>query len=107
MRQKVLWPALAVVLLAAGCGGTTHRALPVVSITERDFHITAPHVFPTGEVRIVLPNKGPVSHELLTIHAARGRLPLRADGFTIDEARVHRRLPRPLRAGGPAARRTP
>jgi uncharacterized cupredoxin-like copper-binding protein len=104
MRHKVIWPALAVVLLAAGCGGTTHRALPVVSITERDFHIAAPHVFPTGEVRIVLTNKGPVSHELLIIHAARGRLPLRADGFTIDEALVHRRLVGSFEPAGPSTR---
>ena len=104
MRHKFIWPALAVGLLAAGCGGTKHRALPVVSISERDFHITVPHVVPAGEVRIVLKNKGPVSHELLIIHAAQGRLPRRADGFTIDENLVHSRLVGSFEPEGPSTR---
>jgi Sulfocyanin (SoxE) domain len=93
MRHKVTWPALAAgVLVAAGCGGTAHRALPVVSITERDFHIRAPHEVPSGDVNVVLKNLGPVSHELLIIHAGRNPLPLRVDGFTIDENAVESRL---------------
>jgi uncharacterized cupredoxin-like copper-binding protein len=92
MRHKVIWPALAVVLSAAGCGGTTHRALPVVSITERDFHIAAPHEVRAGDVTVVLKNLGPVSHELLIVHAGQNPLPRRVDGFTIDENALQHRL---------------
>jgi len=56
-------------LFGAGCGGSSHRALPVAPITERDFAIRVQHVVPAGEVRLVLTNKGPVSQELLVVHA--------------------------------------
>jgi Sulfocyanin (SoxE) domain len=78
-------------VLVTGCGGA-HRAVPVVSVTERDFTIRAPRVFPRGDLRLVLRNEGPVSHELLIVRASRNRLPLRADGFTIDEDSLHQRL---------------
>jgi len=93
-----------VLLAAAGCGGTSHRALPIVSITERDFHIALPQVVPAGDVRIVLRNKGPVSHELLIIHAVHGRLPRRVDGFTIDEDAIQRQLVGHFEAAGPSTR---
>jgi uncharacterized cupredoxin-like copper-binding protein len=96
--------AAPVLLAVAGCGGTSHRVLPVVSITERDFHISAPHVVPAGEVRVVLTNKGPVSHELLIFHATHGALPRRPDGFTIDEDALHRRLVGEIGAAGPGVR---
>jgi uncharacterized cupredoxin-like copper-binding protein len=105
MRHKVIWPALAaVVLVAAGCGGTTHRALPVVSITERDFHIRAPHEVPSGDVTVVLKNLGPVSHELLIVHADKNPLPLRVDGFTIDENAVEPRLVAAIEPAGTGTR---
>jgi uncharacterized cupredoxin-like copper-binding protein len=104
MRHNLIWPALAVVLLAAGCGGGHRRALPVVSITERDFHISVPHVVPAGDVRIVLTNKGPVTHELIMVHAARGRLPRRADGFTINEELLQHRLVGAFERAGPGTR---
>jgi uncharacterized cupredoxin-like copper-binding protein len=104
MRHTVIWAALAVVLLAAGCGGGSHRALPVVSITERDFHITVAPVVPAGDVRLVLTNKGPVTHELIIVHAARGRLPRRADGFTIDEDALAPRLVGAFERDGPSTR---
>ena len=96
--------AAPVLLAVAGCGGTSHRALPVLSITERDFHITAPHVVPAGAVRLVLTNKGPVSHELLIVHAMHGALPIRPDGFTIDEDVLQRRLVFAIGAAGPGVR---
>jgi uncharacterized cupredoxin-like copper-binding protein len=96
MRQKLAFAASAacvalIGLLAAGCGGA-HRAVPVVTVTERDFKIRAPHVLPAGDLRIVVRNRGPVSHELLIVRATGERLPTRADGFTIDEDALHRRL---------------
>jgi hypothetical protein len=103
MRRKLIWIG-ALVLLAAGCGGAAHRALPVVSITERDFHIAMPHLVPAGDVRIALTNKGPVSHELLIIHATSQGLPRRADGYTVDENAIQRRLVGHFEAAGPGTR---
>ena len=97
--------AAPVLLVAtAGCGGSAHRVLPRVPITERDFSIHVQHVVPAGTVRIVVKNKGPVDHELLIVRAARGGLPRRADGFTIDEDAVQRRLVGSLEPAGPSTR---
>ena len=104
MRHNVIWPALAVVLLAAGCGGGSHRALPVVSITERDFHITAPRQVPAGDVHVVLENEGPVSHALLIVRATLGRLPLNADGFTINDHALQSRVVAYIEPAGPGRR---
>jgi uncharacterized cupredoxin-like copper-binding protein len=105
MQRTSIWAAaVAVGLLASGCGGGSHRSLPVVSITERDFHISVPHVVPAGDVRVVLTNKGPVSHELLIFHAAHGALPTRPDGFTIDEDAIESRLVGEIGAAGPGVR---
>jgi uncharacterized cupredoxin-like copper-binding protein len=96
--------AAPVLLAVAGCGGAARRVLPVLSITERDFHISAPQQVPAGDVHLVLENKGPVSHELLIIRAAHNRLPLNADGFTIDEDALHRRLVVYIGRAGPGVR---
>jgi uncharacterized cupredoxin-like copper-binding protein len=93
----------AVGLLASGCGSGSHRALPVLSITERDFRITVTPTVPAGVVPVTLHNEGPVSHELLIIRA-HGALPLRADGFTIDEDALHKRLVILLEPMGPSTR---
>jgi uncharacterized cupredoxin-like copper-binding protein len=106
MRRVWIPAALtAFVLLAvAGCGGASHRVLPMLSITERDFHLSVPHQVPAGELRLVLNNKGPVSHELLIIHALHNRLPLNPDGFTIDEDALHHRLAVLIEPAGPGTR---
>ena len=104
MRHKAIWPALVVLLLAAGCGGASRRVLPVLSITERDFAIRAPHEIRAGDVTVRLKNLGPVSHELLIVHAGRSPLPLRVDGFTIDEETLHNRLVAALEPAGPGTR---
>jgi uncharacterized cupredoxin-like copper-binding protein len=95
--------AAPVLLVASGCGGSSHRSLPIVPVTERDFAIHVEHVVPRGEVRIVVTNKGPVDHELLIAHAD-GGLPLRSDGFTIDEDAIESRLVGSLEAEGPGTR---
>lgn len=97
MRQKLVLAAAAVAvavtaLLATGCGGAHRAVLPVVSITERDFKIRVPHVLPAGDARFVVSNKGPDTHELLIIRAGAERVPRRADGFTIDEDALQKRL---------------
>jgi len=96
--------AVAAAGLLGGCGGSSHRAFPVVPVTERDFSIRVPHVVPAGQVRIVLTNKGPVSHELLIVHATGTRLPRRTDGFTIDEDAIARDLVGSFEPAGPSRR---
>jgi uncharacterized cupredoxin-like copper-binding protein len=104
MRHKLIWAAAGVVILAAGCGGASRRVLPVLSVTERDFAIRAPHEVPAGDMLVVLKNQGPVSHELLIVHAGKNRLPMRADGFTIDEEALRRRLVIALEPAAPGMR---
>jgi len=54
-------------------------------ITERDFHISpVKRTVSRGEVRFEVKNAGPESHELIVVRR-QGRLPLRADGLTVDE----------------------
>ncbi len=90
---------VAVVLLVAGlataCSEVANRAAtgPRVSVTERDFHISAPTVVPAGDVVISAHNTGPDAHELILIRRTRGSLPLRPDGITVDEDAVEARTP--------------
>lgn len=93
MRHKLaLSGVAAIALLSSGCGGARHDAAPVVTISESDFRIQAPTTFPSGTVRLVVRNEGPVTHELYIFRASTGRLPRRADGFTIDEDAIHSRF---------------
>jgi uncharacterized cupredoxin-like copper-binding protein len=94
----------AAALLGAGCGGSSHRALQIVSVTERDFAIRAPRLVPAGEVRFVVTNKGPVDHELLLVRATREPLPRRSDGFTIAEGSLAHRLVAALEPAEPGVR---
>jgi uncharacterized cupredoxin-like copper-binding protein len=86
---------LVAALVAGGCAGghsspATGGAL--VRVTERDFRIRVqPAVVPAGVVQIVDTNAGPDVHELLVVRAD-GRLPMRADGLTVNEDAVTRSL---------------
>ena len=97
--------AAALMLTLAACGG--HAAAPtrVVQITERDFAIRAPHELKAGLVRFVVTNHGPVSHELIVVRARDDRLPLRQDGFTVDEEALASRTLGALEPAGPGSRR--
>jgi uncharacterized cupredoxin-like copper-binding protein len=107
MRHKlVLFGVGAIVLFSSGCGGAHRDGAPVVLVTERDFRIQAPKIFPSGTVRLVVRNKGPVSHELLVVRASTGRLPRRADGFTIDEDAIHNRVVKVIEPQRPGAERS-
>jgi uncharacterized cupredoxin-like copper-binding protein len=81
--------ALAAAGLAACSSGPTSRAHgAIVHVTLRDFHIKVSrrHV-DAGEVRLLVANKGPDTHELLIARTG-AALPLRKDGLTIDEERL-------------------
>ena len=54
-------------------------------MTERDFRISAtPARVAAGDVVLSVRNRGPEQHEFIVVRA-RGALPLRVDGVTIDE----------------------
>jgi uncharacterized cupredoxin-like copper-binding protein len=81
--------AVLVVALVSSCSsGSSHRvkADPVARVTLRDFRITvAPARVHAGDVRLLVQNKGPDTHELIIVRGNRGTLPLRSDGLTVDE----------------------
>jgi uncharacterized cupredoxin-like copper-binding protein len=61
----------------------------LVRVTARDFHIkVSPARVRAGDVRLVIRNKGPDTHELLIVRAGRRELPLRSDGLTVDEEKL-------------------
>jgi len=77
-------------LTLAGCGGSAKTASgTVIGITERDFHIatTTTHVN-AGRVTLRIHNAGPDEHELIVAPERAGGLPLRADGFTVNEQAI-------------------
>ena len=86
----------AVALALPGCAGhgsRTDRAGTLVPVVERDFRISVGGsatrtVVSTGDVRLAVHNRGPETHELLVARVGRTRLPLRADGTTVDEDAV-------------------
>jgi uncharacterized cupredoxin-like copper-binding protein len=59
---------------------------------------------PAGDTRVVIRNEGPVSHELLIVHAPSGPLPKRSDGFTLDEDALESRLVGALEPVGPGTK---
>lgn len=85
-------PAAAIALLlivagaVAGCGGSSPSAgVRVVDVVERDFKISvAENHLAAGPIIFRADNKGPDAHELIVIRD-NGRLPLRADGMTVNE----------------------
>jgi uncharacterized cupredoxin-like copper-binding protein len=79
--------ALACAILAlAGCGATTGPEPGArLRVTEQDFAIHAPRVVRAGEIDLSVHNRGPETHELIVVRVGNPRLPLRADGMTVDE----------------------
>jgi uncharacterized cupredoxin-like copper-binding protein len=75
-------------IVAAGCSASGRMAgarETVVRVNERDFQLTVtPNHVQAGNVRLVLRNHGPDTHELVVVRS-RSRLPLRRDGLTVDE----------------------
>jgi len=93
MRQRfsllgLLSVLAAIVVFASACSGGGQNAAggaTVVRVNERDFRITvSPARIHAGNVQLVVHNGGPDTHELILVRS-RARLPLRADGLTVDE----------------------
>jgi hypothetical protein len=77
----------AVTALSACSSGHSQRATrgAIVRVLERDFRITVtPARVRRGDVRLLVQNKGPDTHELIVVRAAHG-LRLRTDGLTVNE----------------------
>jgi len=77
--------AVAVVALSACSSHSTSPKGEVVRVTVKDFRIklSRTHVR-AGEVRFVVKNRGPDTHEVLIARTS-AALPLRADNVTVDE----------------------
>jgi uncharacterized cupredoxin-like copper-binding protein len=86
----------AAALLLAGCGGAgaPRASGTVVRISEGDFHIGVNRtVVPAGAVTLRIHNFGPDEHELIVAPQRPDGLPLRADGFTVDEEAIQNSEP--------------
>ena len=103
-------PVVAAVLLAAaGCGGGrgAEDSVPLLRVTERDFHISAPKRVPSGDLRLSVLNKGPDAHELILIRAPHPGLPVHPDDITVDEEQLEgvKAIVGVLEAGAPRSLR--
>jgi len=74
-------------------------------VTERDFHIGAPVEVAAGLADLAVHNEGPDAHELIVVREQGSRLPLRADGTTVDEDGLKRETAGVLEPGDPGAHR--
>jgi uncharacterized cupredoxin-like copper-binding protein len=95
-------------LALGGCGSDSRAARPhaaAVSVSERDFHISAPTRVPAGEVVLDVHNEGPDQHELIVVPGSWQQLPLRRDGITVDEEAVGAAEPGSLEPGEPGTSR--
>lgn len=99
--------AIASMLVVGGAPASTvtprHSA---ITVRERDFRISAPRHVAAGDVALVVHNAGPDMHELIVVRERGARLPLRADGMTVDEDAVARDTPGNLEPGQPGSTRT-
>jgi uncharacterized cupredoxin-like copper-binding protein len=80
-----------------------HTSGTTVRVTERDFSISAPKVVTSGDLSLIVHNKGPDTHELIVVRAGGARLPLRLDGLTVDEEALQARSPGSLGGGSPGS----
>jgi uncharacterized cupredoxin-like copper-binding protein len=100
----------AIVLLLARGHVRTARAAggTVLGVTERNFRISlsAPTVA-AGDVTLRIHNAGPDRHELIMLPLRQGEpvsgLPLRQDGFTVDEERLQGQEPGAIDPRAPGA----
>jgi len=101
--------AVAALVLASGCSGdhsSPREAGPSLHVTERDFHIYAPSHASAGDVVLSVRNAGPDAHELIVVRADGPRLPIRADGLTVDEEALSSATVGLLEPGDPGSVRT-
>jgi uncharacterized cupredoxin-like copper-binding protein len=97
----------AAVLTVTGCAGSARAGGlgAVVQVNERDFAIKAPQRVSAGAVTLRVRNHGPDAHELIVVKTRDGRLPLRADGLTVDEDALEHATVGVLEPGQPGSLR--
>jgi uncharacterized cupredoxin-like copper-binding protein len=100
-----LAPLVVLATVAGGCGSSGHArtASSTVSVSEKDFHISAPTTLRAGEVTFTVHNEGPERHEFIVAHVGANALPLRTDGLTIDEEAIQKDEVGELEPGEPGA----
>jgi uncharacterized cupredoxin-like copper-binding protein len=89
MAARILPCLFACAIVALGLSACSSRSTSsegaVVRVTLKDFRIKVSRSrVPAGDVRLVVKNKGPDSHELMVARTG-ATLPLRADAITVDE----------------------
>jgi hypothetical protein len=94
-RLTVLVCGLALIAVPGCSGRQSGRPddANAVSVAERDFRISVDgrsgrRRLKSGDLRFAVSNRGPDTHELLVVRTNGSRLPLRADGLTVDEDAV-------------------
>ena len=83
--------AAAVLGLLAACSPSPTPTGPVISVTEKDFAISAPASIPEGgEVTLSVTNQGPATHEFVVVRSdlPADQLPIGPDGLSVDEDAV-------------------
>jgi uncharacterized cupredoxin-like copper-binding protein len=95
--------AVAASLALSGCGASARTDRPV-HITLEDFKIVAPAHIASGDVDLVVHNKGPDAHELIVVRATKP-LPMRTDGVTADEDAFEKITVLALEPGAPGGTR--
>ena len=96
-------------LVLPGCGSGRRDAdggATQVSVTERDFKISAPRRVRSGNLLISVRNRGPDAHELIVVRDRSSELPLRRDGSTVSEEKLEPVTVGALEPGQPGSRRT-
>jgi uncharacterized cupredoxin-like copper-binding protein len=91
--------SIAVFASACGTGGpaSARGGATAVRVVERDFRIVvARKQVPAGDVRLLIRNRGPDTHELVLARTRSSSLPLRSDGLTVDEEALERDFVREL-----------
>jgi uncharacterized cupredoxin-like copper-binding protein len=94
---------VAAIALSEAGGGNAASGSRVIQVRERDFRIAAPTHVRAGAVVLNVRNLGPENHELIVVRSARGRLPLRSDGLTVDEETLQHAEAGALEPGRPGA----
>jgi uncharacterized cupredoxin-like copper-binding protein len=104
-RPLRAWLAVGALCFAVACSGSPPVTGDVVRVTERDFRISAPARVAPGDVVLSATNMGPDAHELIVVRAPEGALPLRSDGFTVDEESLDAVIVGALEPGQPGTTR--
>ncbi len=91
-RRALACAAAAAGVVVAGCGsgaGASATGNARVNVTERDFHIgLSSATVQAGALTLRIHNAGPDEHELIVAPQRSDGLPLRSDGFTVNEEAI-------------------